>query len=112
MPTITFKPRNKNIQARQGETILRAASKARVVISQRCGGKGACTMCKVFVGKDSSVSPPKEAEVRLIGEQNLACGMRLACQTMVTGHVNVEVPESPLKAVVRAQLLKQMQQDA
>jgi ferredoxin, 2Fe-2S len=111
MPSITFKPKNKNIQARPGESILRAASKARVVISQRCGGKGACTMCKVFVEGGSAVSPPKEAEVRMIGEENLACGMRLACQTTVTGHVNVEVPESPLKAVVRAQLLKQKQSE-
>lgn len=111
MPKVTFNPRDKKVDVRQGETILRAASRGRVVISQRCGGKGQCTMCKVFVTDASCVSAPQEVEKRLISEEHLSCGMRLACQTMIQGNVSVEIPESPLKAIVRAQLLKKKQED-
>ncbi|WP_425387756.1 2Fe-2S iron-sulfur cluster-binding protein [Aneurinibacillus terranovensis] len=88
---------------------MRAASKGRVVVSQRCGGNGSCTMCKVFISPDSCVSQPKEVERRMLGDDNLASGMRLACQTLVQGTVKVEVPESPLKAYIRAQLRSQKQ---
>lgn len=49
MPKVTFLAKNKKIEARQGETILQAAAKARVFISQRCGGKASCAMCKVVI---------------------------------------------------------------
>lgn len=110
MPKITFTPAMRYVEARVGETILRAAARARVAISQRCGGKGACTMCKVKVEPDSLVSPAQEREKRMIGEDNLACGMRLACQTKVQGETRVQLKEDRLAAVVRAQLEKQRQE--
>ncbi len=110
MPKLTFIPVNRSVQVRIGETILRAASRARVAISQRCGGKGACMMCKVQVAEGSKVSSPKELERRMIGAQNLARGIRLACQTRVQGETRVHLPESRLAAVVRAQLEKQRQE--
>jgi 2Fe-2S ferredoxin len=110
MVKITFAPANRHIQVRVGETILRAASRARIAISQRCGGKGACTMCKVRVTPGSFVSPPQEKEKRMIGEEHLACGMRLACQARVQGEAQVELAESRLASVVRTQLEKQRQE--
>jgi ferredoxin, 2Fe-2S len=111
MPKITFNPGNKKVEVRQGETILRAASRARIFIPQRCGGKGSCTMCKIHVKADSQVSSPKEVEKRMIGDLNLTGGMRLACQARVQGEVCVELPENKLKAAVRAQLERQGQED-
>jgi ferredoxin len=110
MPKVTFTPGGRKIEVRAGETILHAASRARVVISQRCGGKGACTMCKVQVTSDSVVSPPKDIEKRMIGEENLASGFRLACQVRIQGETQVKLPESRLQAAVRAQLEKQRQE--
>ncbi|MBN6188589.1 2Fe-2S iron-sulfur cluster binding domain-containing protein [Aneurinibacillus sp. BA2021] len=110
MPKVTFAPAMRQIQVRTGETILRAASKARVAISQRCGGKGACTMCKVQVRPDSLLSPPLAKEKQMIGEKNLACGLRLACQARIQGETHVQVAESRMQAVVRAQLEKQRQE--
>jgi 2Fe-2S ferredoxin len=110
MPKITFTPAMRHVEVRTGETILRAAAKARIVISQRCGGKGACTMCKVKVEPGSLVSPAQEKEKRMIGEVDLVCGMRLACQTKVQGKTQVQLQENRLAAVVRAQLEKQRQE--
>jgi ferredoxin len=110
MPKITFAPANRHVQVRVGETILRAASKARVAISQRCGGKGACTMCKVQLDPNSFVSAPQEKEKRMIGEENLAHGVRLACQTKIQGETHVQLSENRLASIVRAQLEKQRQE--
>lgn len=110
MAKITFHPSRRSVEARCGETILRAASRARVAITQRCGGNGSCTMCKVQIDADSAVSPPCEAEKRWIGSAELARGVRLACQAEIQGTTRVSLPQSKLAAVVQAQLEKQRQE--
>lgn len=109
MAKITFVPSNRSVEVRPGETVLRAASRARVAITQRCRGNGSCTMCKVRVDKESIVSPPCEAEKRLISETELAQGVRLACQTKIQGSTRVSLPQSKLAAVVQAQLAEQQE---
>ncbi len=51
----------------------------------------------------SYVSPPTEVEVEVFGNDGLAAGMRLACQTRITGDIRVFVPEESrrTKQVVR-----------
>ena len=110
MAKITFHPSRRSAEVRSGETILRAASRARVAITQRCGGNGSCTMCKVQVDADSVVSPPCETEKRWISSTDLARGIRLACQARVQGTTRVSLPQSKLAAVVQAQLAKQRQE--
>ncbi|BAU28906.1 2Fe-2S ferredoxin [Aneurinibacillus soli] len=107
MAKVTFVPSGRSVEARQGETILRAASRARVPITQRCGGNGSCTMCKVRIDGDSKVSPPCEIEKRWISSAELARGVRLACQTKIQGTTRVSLPQSKLAAVVQAQLAEQ-----
>lgn len=53
-----------------------------------CGGKGLCGKCRVRVLGD--VSAPGETERRLLGADELANGIRLACCTEVLGDCRVE----------------------
>ncbi len=53
-----------------------------------CGGHGRCGKCRVKArGK---LSPPTEAEVRLLSPQELAGGIRLACVTRALGDCEIE----------------------
>ena len=45
-----------------------------------CGGKGRCGKCRVLV-ESGELSPTTEEERRLLGEKELARGVRLACMT-------------------------------
>lgn len=52
-----------------------------------CGGKGTCGKCRVLV--DGRISPPEEAERRLLTSASLARGVRLACLCKIEGDVTV-----------------------
>ncbi|MGM1046081.1 Uncharacterized metal-binding protein [Paenibacillus uliginis N3/975] len=102
---VTFQPDGKKVKVRPNTHVLDAARRAGVRIPTRCGGKMGCLMCKVHIqdGEQESCLPPKEAERRKLGSL-LGQGMRLSCQTVITGNLTVTIPEDPLKAAVRKQL--------
>lgn len=102
---LTFMPDGKTVQVRVGITVLEASRRAGVPIRTRCDGKAACLMCKVTTdGKGLSPIQPMEQR-KLAGLE--ADGVRLACQAKVNGSAVVSVPEDPLRAAVRKQLLRQ-----
>lgn len=85
---VTFMPENKVIEIEAGTSLLKAASKAQIYIKSGCGGVGTCGACKVTV---------ISGEVETTGTGNLnsdqiAHGVRLACQSFVQGDLTVEVP--------------------
>lgn len=51
-------------------------------IGQPCGGRGSCGKCAVLLA--GNVSAPNHAEQR--------CGLRLACQAIITGNAEVTLP--------------------
>ncbi|MBW7473457.1 2Fe-2S iron-sulfur cluster binding domain-containing protein [Paenibacillus oenotherae] len=107
---ITFLPSGRSASVRAGTTVLDAARKAGVPIRTRCDGKAACLMCKVTTASGQGLSPLSDNERRkLAGLEGQ--GTRLACQTKVTGKAVVEVPEDPLRAAVRRQLMRQAEED-
>lgn len=109
MPKVTFLDNNKKVDVRVGETLLQAASRARVAITQRCRGNAACAMCKVTIKnmEQNPLTPPEEKERRLISDEQLAQGMRLACQARVIGNVEIAPTKNKLQSIVQAQLERQ-----
>ncbi|MEA4900503.1 ASKHA domain-containing protein [Desulfitobacterium sp.] len=85
---VTFMPEKKVIEIEAGTSLIKAASKAGIFIKSGCGGAGTCGACKVKV---------ISGEVKMMGTGNLnpeqiAQGVRLACQSLVQGDLTVEVP--------------------
>ncbi|HJV46549.1 MAG TPA: 2Fe-2S iron-sulfur cluster-binding protein [Bacillota bacterium] len=104
---IIFQPKGKTYMARFGESILQCALKNRVLISHRCEGKGSCTTCKIkVVSGQGALSDPSPAERKLLSEEQLADGVRLACQVRAYGSVEVEVMEKAWKSKVK-QIIEQ-----
>jgi ferredoxin len=107
LPKVQFLPNQKETSIPAGKTLLEAAIKARVPLSHRCGGNGSCLTCKVLIDKQDTVTPLSDKELRMLGEDMIDQGYRLACQCVVCGDTVVKLPESPLKAAIRAQLQRQ-----
>ncbi|MCX8033550.1 MAG: ASKHA domain-containing protein [Thermoleophilia bacterium] len=109
--TVVFQPSGRRGTFPNNRTILDIARDLGVEIESVCGGKGVCGKCRVLVEslalsqaeETTSVSPPTEAEVRLLGQEAIRAGMRLACQSLVRGDIQVYVPEESrrLTQVVR-----------
>ena len=57
-----------------------------------CGGHGICGKCRVVAR--GHLSPPDEAERRLLSEDELARGVRLSCLTRALGDCTVETDAS------------------
>ncbi len=110
---VTFQPSGRRGPAQAGQDLLSVARGLGVEIESACGGKGVCKKCRVriesppvteveaasapaFAGADAAppgVTAPTDIEIQALGQEAIAAGMRLACQTLITGDVQVFVPE-------------------
>ena len=97
--TITFQPSGRRGSVPAGRSVLEAARDLGVEIESVCGGKGTCRKCLVRIDSDAgTVTRPTDIESRAFQPDSLAAGMRLACQTLVAGNVQVFVPEQSRRA--------------
>ncbi|MEW9669734.1 2Fe-2S iron-sulfur cluster-binding protein [Ammoniphilus sp. 3BR4] len=109
---VEFQPKGKTVSLNKGENLLQAALKNRIPIRNRCRGNGQCTTCKVqIMSPNAMVSLPSSQEQRMIGEEALETGYRLACQTRVYGAVRVRVPEEAWKTTVREHIQQQKENE-
>ncbi len=100
---IDFQPIGRRIQIRPGATLLEAAQQAGVGLVAVCGGSGVCGTCRVRV-LAGQVNPPTPTEKDELAAEDLAAGLRLACQVEVQGDIRVDVPRESLSAPQRTQV--------
>ncbi|MCZ7547018.1 MAG: 2Fe-2S iron-sulfur cluster-binding protein [Anaerolineae bacterium] len=91
MHTVNFQPIGKRVEVEAGTTLLDAAQRAGVGLSAICGGVGSCETCRVYI-LQGKVSEPSYIEEAVLTWEELAGGLRLACQTEVLDDVRVNVP--------------------
>ena len=59
-----------------------------------CGGKGRCTTCKVIILEGiENLEPKTQAELKYESQGLLSGNERLACQVIVGGTIQIEVPD-------------------
>lgn len=90
MPRIHFLPDNKTVETSGDESIREAALRANVPIAHVCEGKGRCSTCRVVILDGIDNCSARTPEEQVIADQ-LGFGpeIRLACQTMVLGDIQV-----------------------
>lgn len=91
--TVNFRSQGVSVTVPQGTDILRAATKAGIVVSAPCGGEGLCGKCRVVVEKGSV----KTDASRLIAEADRKRGVVLACQTIIESDLEVTVPKESVE---------------
>ncbi|PWK15915.1 2Fe-2S iron-sulfur cluster-binding protein [Tumebacillus permanentifrigoris] len=104
MSKVTFEPHGKTVEVRDGGTILAAARAAKVLLPSKCGGRGACTTCKVLIKFSTPPSELSRMEKHMLSDRMIKDGYRLGCQCKVTGDAEVTIPEDPLRRTIRLQL--------
>lgn len=80
----------KDVETDAATTILNAALGAGIPHAHVCGGRARCSTCRVLVTKGIENCRPRNAEeTRLARIKGFSPQVRLACQTTVTGDVDV-----------------------
>jgi adenylate cyclase len=90
MPQILFLPDQRYIEASNLESILSAALRAGIPLTNECRGNARCSTCRVLVLNGLECCSPRNAkEQALAGQLHFGERVRLACQTTITGHVTL-----------------------
>jgi uncharacterized 2Fe-2S/4Fe-4S cluster protein (DUF4445 family) len=93
---VRFQPQGRKVEAKKGSTLLELARDGGVSLESICNSLGKCGKCKVIVRSGSTnLSEATSNELRILDQQELKTGMRLACQAKMVnkGNVVVEIPE-------------------
>lgn len=94
MPKITYRfgDQVKEIEAKEGETILQIALDNGIPMEHACGGNGFCTtcLCRVKSGMENlSARNDREENMGVVDDPE-----RLSCQSQIQGDVEVEIEMS------------------
>lgn len=80
----------KETKIKKEKTILDVAEDLKLKIKASCDGKGKCGKCIVRV-IEGDVSELTKAEKKLLGNDEIEKGLRLACEAKITGDVKIEI---------------------
>ncbi len=101
---VLFEPLGRMVEAVPGETILAVAIRGGVGLLSDCGGIRNCGKCRVVVENPKGLSPPNDAERRLLTPGEQAKGYRLACAARLlpeTRRVTVTIPSESKRRLRR-----------
>ncbi len=94
---IRFHPQGRAVSTPPGALLLEAAAGAGVTLNTPCGGQGTCGKCRVRIMEGA---PPTDAAGSdALSAAERSDGWRLACRSVVTNNMVVEVPEASLLPV-------------
>lgn len=91
---ITFQPGSLSGLVAEGAYLIEAARRMGVRLPTECRERGECTSCVVLITAGQSLlSPPTNAEQKMLSSDRLANNHRLACQTRIesSGELQVEL---------------------
>ncbi len=80
----------KKTKIKKEKTILDVANDLNLKIKASCDGKGKCGKCIVRV-IEGDVSELTKAEKKLLSDDEIEKGLRLACEAKITGDVKIEI---------------------
>jgi len=87
---ISFKPDNISTEISTDESILTAALRNGINHLHACGGSARCSTCRIQVVSGlENCNPRNELELKLADTHNFSDDVRLACQTTITGNVDI-----------------------
>ena len=90
MASVNVRPDDKQIVMRSSETILAASLREGLPHAYACGGRARCSICRISVEEGLEFcSPRSKGELIVAKRLNFGPETRLACQTKITGDVNV-----------------------
>ena len=94
MPKVTFRPAGMSGEVEKGVSLLEAAFQLGADLNHVCGGRAACSTCRVIIveGAEALAEVGTDERDRMALEF-LEPPTRLACQARILGDVVVTIPE-------------------
>jgi len=90
MPQLYYLPDEKTVETDPDESILAASLNAGIPHTNVCGGNARCSTCRVMILDGLEYCTPRtEKELALAERLNFCPSIRLACQTKISGDVNL-----------------------
>lgn len=90
MASVQVGPDNKQIVMCGSETILAASLREGIPHAYACGGRARCSICRISVEEGLEFCSPRSKGEQIVAARlNFSPETRLACQTKITGDVNV-----------------------
>ncbi len=90
MASVYVGPDDKQIVMCGPETILAASLREGIPHAYACGGRARCSICRISVEEGLEFCSPRSKGEQVVAERlNFSHETRLACQTKITGDVNV-----------------------
>lgn len=93
---VLVEPAGRTVYVLPGTRLVEASAEAGVVLEVPCGGEGVCKKCRVRVIRGAS--PPTSVEATAFSATELQSGLRLACQSAVSGPTTIEILDTSLPA--------------
>ncbi len=100
---VDLEPVGRRIEVEPGVNLLEAAQKAGVDLVAACGGIGICGTCKVRLIK-GQLSPISLTEEELLSRDEIAQGVRMACQAEPLSDLKLEIPRESLPSAQQMQI--------
>ena len=106
---VVFQPSGRRGQIEEGRSLLQAAQELGVGIEAACGGAMVCGKCKVIPefgsfdklklrSERENISELSPVERKILTEEEISSGYRLACCTYIRGDMVVSVPKKSQSA--------------
>ncbi|MBN2301689.1 MAG: DUF4445 domain-containing protein [Lentisphaerae bacterium] len=89
---ITFQPSGRSVFALPGTLLMEAVGRTGIALQTPCGGRGTCGKCRVRILDAQAHCPPSAADKRMLSEEQIQQGYRLACQAYINHSMTVEIP--------------------
>ena len=96
---VQFQPGGAIVDAPAGTLIIDAARQAGIDLNIPCGGQGRCGRCAVVARAANGTDPVKRRSTLRLSADDIAAGYALACQTTITGDVEITIP--PQESIAR-----------
>ncbi len=96
---VQFQPGGEHVHAPAGTLIIDAASQAGIDLNIPCGGQGRCGRCAVVARGLNGADPVRRRSTLRLSADDIAAGYALACQTTITGDVEITIP--PQESIAR-----------
>ncbi|MGD9733230.1 MAG: ASKHA domain-containing protein [Desulfamplus sp.] len=114
MPKLFVKTKNSNFSENSNsnfsvnfisdKSILETLNRGKIYINSGCGGNGRCGLCKIEIKDQAAkvraeiVNTPTKGEKRLLAEDEISQGIRLACHTIAYDDLNISMLNSAVTA--------------
>lgn len=90
MPRVHYLPDNKTVTTDLAESILQASLRSGIAHTHVCGGHARCSTCRVLIVAGMEHCAPRNTKEQQMADQlHFSPDIRLACQTTVTGDVEL-----------------------